>query len=122
LDPDAPRIHVDRRIVDGSHPPVELWLEPGAIAFRLDSARRLEVVCRGQERGRLELERLPEGHVTLYAWNGATFTVLEAGREIFTQDRLLSLSMAPGETPRERVEQMFGTFTRRRETPPARWL
>lgn len=115
-------IHQDRRTIDGQDPPIDLWLEPGGIAFRLDPHRRLEVVCRGPERGRLELERLPEGHVALYAWNHATFTVLEAGREIFVQERALSLEMARGETPRQRVETLHGAFARRRETPPSRWL
>jgi MarR family transcriptional repressor of emrRAB len=119
---DTNRIREERQIVEGQDPPIELWLEPGAIAFRLDARRRLEVVCRGPERGRLELERQPEGHLVLYAWNDATFTVLEAGREIFVAERPLSLGMVPGETPRQRVESLLGPFSRRRETPPSRWL
>jgi hypothetical protein len=115
-------VYEDRRTIDGQDPPIELWLEPGGIAFRLDAHRRLEVVCRGPERGRLELERLHEGHLALFAWNHATFTVLEAGREIFVQERALSLEMARGETPRQRVETLHGDFARRRETPPSRWL
>ncbi|MGZ6028039.1 MAG: MarR family transcriptional regulator [Myxococcaceae bacterium] len=115
-------IHEDRRTIDGQDPPIELWLEPGGIAFRLDARRRLEVVCRGPERGRLDLERLREGHIALFAWNRATFTVLEAGRESFVQERALSLDMARGETPRQRVETLHGDFARRRETPPSRWL
>jgi DNA-binding MarR family transcriptional regulator len=66
-DPDAPLAYSDRRIVTGIEPSVELWLEPGAIAFRLDSSRRLEVVCRSPVRGRLDLERHDDGHITLYA-------------------------------------------------------
>jgi DNA-binding MarR family transcriptional regulator len=121
-DPDAPLAYSDRRIVTGTEPPVELWLEPGAIAFRLDSRRRLEVVCRSPVRGRMDFERLEEGHITLYAWDHATFTVLEQGREIFVQERPLSLSMAEGDTPRKRVEFIFGDFERRRVMQPNRWL
>src|SRR5262249_23763883 len=122
FDPDLPPIYLDRSLIDGADPPIELWLEPGGIAFRMNSGRRLEIVCRRLVRGRMELERLPEGHLTLYAWNHATFTVLEHGREIFVQDRPLSLSMAEGDTPRKRVELIFGDFAHRRETPPPRWL
>ncbi len=121
-DLDAVPLHEDRRTIDGADPPIELWLEPGAIAFRLDASRRLEVVCRGPDPGRLELERLPEGHLALYAWNRAAFTVLEAGRELLVQDRPLSLDMGRGETPRQRVTSLFGDFARRRHTPPSRWL
>ena len=122
LDPHRSPVHEERRIVEGADPPIDLWLEPANVACRLDSRRRLEVVCRGPEGGTLEVERLPEGHLALYAWNGATFTVLEAGREIFVQDRALSLDMGAGETPRQRVESLFGDLARRREIPPARWL
>jgi len=121
-DPDAVPIHEDRRTIDGADPPIELWLEPGEIGFRLGSGRRLEVVCRGPEPGRLELERLAEGHLALYAWNHASFIVLEAGREVFVQERALSLEMGRGETPRQRVTSLFGDFARRRQTPPPRWL
>ena len=121
-DPDAPLIYSDRRTVSGAEPQVELWLEPGAIAFRLDSRRSLEVICRSAVRGRMDVERLEEGHITLYAWEHATFTVLEQGREIFVQERPLSLSMAEGDTPRKRVEFIFGDFERRRAMEPNRWL
>jgi DNA-binding MarR family transcriptional regulator len=120
-DPDVVPAHEDRVTIDGAEPPIELWLEPGEVAFRLDPGRRLEVVCRGPEHGRIDLERLPEGHVALYAWNHASFTVLEAGREIFVQERALSLEMGRGEAPRERVESLFGDFAQRRRTPPPRW-
>jgi DNA-binding Lrp family transcriptional regulator len=122
IDPDLPAIYSDRTIIQGRDPPFELWLEPGAIAFRLDSTRRLEVVCRRPVRGRMEFERLEEGHITLYAWEHATFTVLEQGREIFVQERPLSLSMGEGDTPRKRVEFIFGDFERRRAMQPNRWL
>jgi DNA-binding MarR family transcriptional regulator len=122
IDPELPAIYSDRTVIEGRDPPFELWLEPGAIAFRLDSTRRLEVVCRSPVRGRIELERLPEGHITLYAWNHATFTVLEHGREIFVQESHLSLSMADGDTPRKRVEFVFGAFDKRRAMQPNRWL
>ena len=115
------RVYQDRRIVDGAEPPIELWLEPGGAAFRLPAGRRLEVLCRGIEHGHLELERLPDGHVALYAWPGATFTVLEAGREIFVEERPLSLSMGQGTTTRERVESVYGEFQRRRQMPETRW-
>lgn len=122
IDPDLPAIYSDRTVIQGIDPAFELWLEPGAIAFRLDSSRRLEVVCRSPVRGRMDLERLDEGHITLYAWEHATFTVLEQGREIFVQERPLSLSMAEGDTPRKRVEFTFGDFERRRAMQPNRWL
>jgi hypothetical protein len=121
-DPDAPLIYSDRRTVSGAKPPVELWLEPGAIAFRLDSRRTIEVICRSAVRGRIGFEQHPEGHIALYAWEHATFTVLEHGREIFVQERPLSLSMAEGDTPRKRVEFIFGDFERRRAMQPSRWL
>ena len=120
---EGPRIHEDRRTIFGRDPPFELWLEPGGIGFKLEPHRRLEVICRGLEPGRVQLERLPEGHLALYAWERALFTVLEAGREIFVQERWMSLvDLAPGTTPRERVEAMLGHFARRRQTPPSRWL
>ena len=122
IDPDLPAIYSDRTVIQGTDPALELWLEPGAIAFRLDSSRRLEVVCRSPVRGRMDLERLDEGHITLYAWEHATFAVLEQGREIFVQERPLSLSMAEGDTPRKRVEFIFGDFERRRAMQPNRWL
>jgi DNA-binding MarR family transcriptional regulator len=121
IDPDLPAVYSDRTVIQGGDPAFELWLEPGAIAFRLDSSRRLEVICRSPVRGRMELERLEEGHTTLYAWEHATFTVLEQGREIFVQERPLSLSMAEGDTPRKRVEFIFGSFERRRAISPTRW-
>jgi len=122
IDPDLPPIHSDRTVIQGADPPFELWLEPGAIAFRLDSKRRLEVVCRSPVRGRMEFERLPEGHITLFAWDHATFTVLEHGQEIFIQESHLSLSMAEGDTLRKRVELLFGDFEQRRAMQPNRWL
>ena len=115
------RVYQDRRIIDGAEPPIELWLEPGGAAFRLQAGRRLEVLCRGTEHGHLEFERLPEGHIALYAWPGATFTVLEAGREIFVDERPLSLSMGRGTTTQERVKSVYGDFQRRRQMPETRW-
>ena len=122
IDRDLPAIYSDRTIIQGRDPAFELWLEPGAIAFRLDSSRRLEVVCRSPVRGRMDVERLEDGHITLYAWEHATFTVLEQGREIFVQERPLALSMAEGDTPRKRVEFILGEFGHRRPIQPSRWL
>lgn len=116
------RAYQDRRMIDGAEPHIELWLEPGGTAFRLPASRRLEVLCRGEQPGRLELERLPEGHLALYAWPGAIFTVLEAGREIYVEERALSLSSGAGATTRERVESIYGDFRRRRQLPQHRWL
>jgi DNA-binding MarR family transcriptional regulator len=119
---DGRRVYLERRIVDGADPTIELWLEPGGAAFRLPAGRRLEVLCRGDQHGHVEFERLPEGHVALHAWPGATFTVLEAGREIFVEERALSLSMGLGTTTRERVESIYGDFQRRRQMSQPRWL
>ncbi len=116
------RLYEQRRIIDGAEPPVELWLEPGGAAFRLPASRRLEVICRAEEHGHLEEERLPEGHLALYAWAGATFTVLEAGREILVEERALSLSTGVGSTTREKVESIWGEFQRRRQRSGTRWL
>jgi hypothetical protein len=44
------------------------------------------------------------------------------GREIFVQEHPVTLSMAEGDTPRKRVEFIFGDFDRRRAIPPDRWL
>lgn len=118
---DGVRVYQERRIVDGADPTIELWLEPGGTAFRLPAGRRLEVLCRGDRHGHVELERLPEGHLALHAWPGAIFTVLEAGREIFVEDRALSLSVGLGTTTRERVESIYGDFRRRREISQPRW-
>jgi len=57
-----------------------------------------------------------------YAWPGATFTVLEAGREILVEQRALSLSTGVGSTTREKVESIYGNFHRRRQVPDTRWL
>lgn len=119
---DGSRVYQERRIVDGADPTIELWLEPGGAAFRLPAGRRLEVLCRGDQHGHVELERLPEGHIALHAWRGATFTVLEGGREIFVEERALSLSMGLGATTRERVESIFGDFQHRRRMSQPRWL
>jgi len=116
------RLYEERRIIDGTDPPVELWLEPGSAAFRLPASRRLEVICRGEQHGHLEEERLPGGHLALYAWAGATFTVLEAGREILVEQRALSLTMGIGNTTREKVESIWGPFQRRCESSETRWL
>ena len=121
-DPDAPLLYQDRRTVHGAQPPIELWLEPGHIAFRLTADRRLEVVCRAPGPGRIQVEKSPEGNLALYAWEHGAFTVLEAGREVFVQERPLSLDMGQGGSPRERVESLFGDFARRRAIPPRRWL
>jgi len=118
---DGERVYQDRRVIDGADPPIELWLEPGGAAFRLPASRRLEILCRGAQHGHLEVERLPEGHLALYAWPGATFTVLEAGREIFVEERALSLSTATGSTTREKVESLYGDLARRRRLPETRW-
>jgi len=107
--------------VEGQDPPIELWLEPGGAAFLLPARRRLEVICRGEKHGHLETERLPEGHIALYAWPGATFTVVEAGREIFVEERPLSLRTGTGKTMRERVQSLQGDFQRRRQQPGTRW-
>ncbi len=120
--PSLPPVYEHRKRIDGAEPPVELWLEPGAIAFKLDSQRRLEVVCRSPVPGRLELERLPEGHVALYAWRLGTFTVLEKGRALYVQEQILTLTRADGETPRQQVEAIYGGFARRRELTPREWL
>jgi hypothetical protein len=119
---DGGRVYQERRIVDGADPPIELWLEPAGAAFRLPAGRRLEVLCRGERHGHLEFERLSEGHVALHAWGGAIFTVLEAGREIYVEERALSLSVGLGTTTRERVESIYGDFRRRRELSQPRWL
>ena len=118
---DGERVYQDRRVIDGADPPIELWLEPGGAAFRLPASRRLEILCRGAQHGHLEVEALPEGHLALYAWAGATFTVLEAGREILVEERALSLSTTTGSTTREKVESLYGDFARRRRLPETRW-
>jgi DNA-binding MarR family transcriptional regulator len=114
-------LHHERRVIDGADPPIELWLEPVGAAFRLFVGRQLEVICRGGEPGRLEVERLPEGHLALYAWPGATFTVLEGGREIFVEQVPISLSMGTGHSTREKVESIHGDFQHRRQTTGTRW-
>jgi len=106
---------------DGADPLLELWLEPAGAAFLLPAHRRLEVVCRGEQHGHLEVERLPEGHTALYAWPGATFTVIDAGREIYVEERHLSLRTLPGRTTRESVEALQGEFAQRRREPGTRW-
>jgi DNA-binding MarR family transcriptional regulator len=120
---DGLRMYEERRTVAGTDPPIELWLEPGGIAFLLPASRRLEVICRGEQHGHLETERLPEGHVALYAWPGATFTVVEAGKEILIEERPLSLRAGvTGRTMRERIESLHGDFQQRRREPDTRWL
>jgi hypothetical protein len=54
-----------RHTADGADPPFELWLEPAGAAFLLPAHRRLEVICRGEQHGHLEVERLPEGYTAL---------------------------------------------------------
>ena len=78
--------------------------------------------CRGPWPGRIELEVSPDGHVALYAWERATFTVLEADREIFVEERPLGLRTPRGTSMRRRVESLFGRFEARRARPPRRWL
>jgi len=114
-------LYHQRHLAEGSCPPIELWLEPGGAAFRLPPGRQLEVICRGEQPGQLEIERAPEGHLALYAWPGATFTVLEAGREIFVEPGPISLSMGTGHTTRERVESIHGDFQHRRQLPGTQW-
>lgn len=111
-----------RHRVDGANPPLELWLEPAGAAFLLPAHRRLEVICTGAQHGHLEVERLPEGHTALYAWPGATFSVINAGREIYVEERHLSLRTIPGRTTRESVESLQGEFARRRLEHGTRWL
>ena len=70
----------------------------------------------------LEVERLPEGHTALYAWPGATFTVIDAGREIYVEERSISLGNLPGRTTRESIEALQGEFAQGRQEPGTRWL
>ena len=91
-------------------------------AFRLDSKRTLEIVCRSPERGRIDVESHRDGHITLFAWEHAVFTVLEHSQELFVQERPFSLEMVDGDTPRKRVELVFGDFDQRRAMQPSRWL
>lgn len=88
---------------------------------RLPTGRSLEVICRGEQHGHLEVERLPEGHTAIYAWHGATFTVIEAGREIFVEERALTLITSTGQTTRESLEALQGDFAHRRQEPGTRW-
>ena len=112
----------DRRTIDGTEPPIQLWLEPANVAFELGSGRRVEVLCHGPWPGRIDLERSPEGHVALYAWERATFTVLEAEREIFVEERPLGLRTPRGTSMRRRIESLFGKLEDRRARSPRRWL
>ena len=73
-------------------------------------------------RGRLlTVERLAEGHTAIHAWHGATFTVIEASREIFVEERPLTLITSMGPTTRECVEALHGDFAHRRLEPGTRW-
>lgn len=117
----APR-YEDRRTIEGGDPPIQLWLEPSNVAFELGHRRRVEVLCHGPWPGRVEVERSPNGHIVLYAWERATFTVLEADREIFVEERPLGLRTPRGTSMRRSVEALFGTFEARRARSPRRWL
>jgi hypothetical protein len=88
--PDAPRRREDCLSVWGavSARPIELWLEP---------------------------ERHPDGHLALYAWPGARFSVLEGGREIYVEAEISTeFPTRPGGTVREMIELLFGAFEDRR--------
>ncbi|MBZ4399178.1 hypothetical protein [Myxococcus sp. AS-1-15] len=93
--------------------PVELELEPEGMPFTVQPGGRLDVFCEGPEEGELELARHPEGHVTLFAWSGASFRVMEGGKEVYA-----SVSPAPGLPPglstKQFVETLFGSFEQRR--------
>ena len=112
----------DRRTIEGGEPPIQLWLEPSNVAFELGRGRLVEVLCHGPWPGRVEVELSPDGHVALYAWERATFTVLEADREIFVEERPLGLRTPRGTSMRTRVESLFGPFEARRARTPRRWL
>jgi hypothetical protein len=111
----------DRRTIEGAEPPIQLWLEPSNLAFELGRGRRLEVLCQGPGLD-TEVERSPEGHLALDAREGATFTVLEAAREIVVEERPLGLRPPRGTSMRRRVESLFGGFEAPRATSPRRWL
>jgi len=111
--------HTSRRLVTSDGDAIELWLEPIGQSFRLRPGRALEVVCRGPSPGGLEEERHPLGHVALYAWPGARFSVFEGGNEIYSEpEGLPEFPTVPGGTVRQMLELLFGPFELRRLSAP----
>ena len=111
----ASSLLVVRRLVRNSARPIELWLEPMGTVFRLPPGRELEVICQGSRPGKLEQERHPDGHLALYAWPGARFTVLEGGQEVYSESEVSTeFPTRPGGTVREMIELLFGSFEDRR--------
>jgi hypothetical protein len=106
---------VVRRFVRSPMRPIELWLEPMGMMFRVAPGRELEVVCQGSTLGELEVERHPDGHLALYAWPGARFCVREGGQEVYAEPEIATeFPTRPGGTVREMIELMFGPFEERR--------
>ncbi|NTX05898.1 hypothetical protein [Myxococcus sp. CA040A] len=92
---------------------VDVWFEPSGMPFKIPPGGRLDVICEGPEGGELEVERHPEGHVTLYAWWGAWFRVVEEGRVVYTEEGMRAPPLPRGVSMKQMVETLFGPLENR---------
>ncbi|MBZ4411618.1 hypothetical protein K8640_25710 [Myxococcus sp. XM-1-1-1] len=93
--------------------PVELVMEPWGMPYTVQPGGRLDIACEGPEEGELQVKRQAEGHVTLFAWAGATYRVLEGGKEVDSND-LPVPGLPPGLSTKQFVETLFGSVEQRR--------
>ncbi|MFP2961256.1 hypothetical protein ACLEPN_26465 [Myxococcus sp. 1LA] len=93
---------------------IELWLEPSGMCFSIPPSERLEVICEGPQGGQLEIERHPEGHITVFSWSSAEFTVFKSGVEIYNERGIGAFPCPPQATLRQLIEALFGDFETRR--------
>lgn len=108
---------IRRQVVTSTVQPIELWLEPVGQMFRLPPGRELHVLCRSAASGELEEERHPDGHIALYAWPGARFSVLGAGVEVYSEpEGMPEFPTMPGGSVRQMLEMFFGDFETRRQS------
>ncbi|WP_144429684.1 hypothetical protein [Myxococcus hansupus] len=94
--------------------PIELWLEPSGMCFSIPASGRLEITCEGPLGGRIEIERHPEGHLAVYSWPSAGFTVFQNGVEIYNEKGINPFPSLEKASLRQVIEALFGDFDERR--------
>ncbi len=100
---------------------IEVWLEPSGMVLNVLPGERIDVTCASPANGSVEVETHPEGHVAVYAWKGASFSVAQNSAEIYSDQGLPELPLLPNLSMRQTLEVLFGSFDDRRQmraSPP----
>ena len=99
--------------------PVEVWLEPLGLVFDVPVGGRIDITCSGPEMDEeLEIDEHSDGHVALFPWPGAGFTVVLNGEKVHEDSDLRPFPLPEGATLRQMFDALFGSFEDRRQMRP----